>query len=124
MSGRSRARRILGWSAALLGLSFVVLTVTIVRLPSLRAARIDYTRCRIKMLERAMEVYRSKSGHYPPSLKDLGFVDGELRDAWDNPFVFELVDRRPVITSLGSDGRPGGEGDAADLSSLRNDSHC
>lgn len=124
MSGPSRARRILGWSAALLGLSFVVLTVTIVRLPSLRRARIDYTRCRIERLDRAMEVYRSKSGQYPPTLNDLGVDNRELRDAWDHPFHYDLVDGRPLITSFGSDGRPGGDGDAADLSNLRNVSHC
>ena len=125
MSGRSRAWRIFGWSTLALGVSLVAFVVVIVKLPCLRRARIDQTQLRIENLERTLNVYRSKSGHYPPTavgfaaLTDLGVGDRELRDAWDNPFRYELVDGRPVITSFGADGHPGGERDAADLSNLQ-----
>jgi general secretion pathway protein G len=123
MRQTSRARRILRWSAAAAGLSFVVLTMTIVKLPSLRRARIDQTRLGIENLERALTVYRSKSGQYPPTTVGFaalsGLGDWELRDGWGNPYRYQLVEDRPVIISFGADGLPGGEGDDADISSLR-----
>jgi general secretion pathway protein G len=120
--GRSRPFRIVRWTALVLGLSFVVLTVTIVNLPALRRARIDRTRLGIEKLERALTVYRSKSGQYPPTAVGFaalsGLGDWELRDGWGSPYRYQLVEDRPVITSFGADGLPGGEGDDADISNL------
>ena len=114
MSGRPRALRILGWSLALLGVTFVVVTMTIVKF--------DQTRLGIENLERALNSYRSRSGHYPPTAVGFavlsGLDDWRLRDAWGNPYRYQLVEDRPVITSFGADGLPGGKGDDADISNL------
>lgn len=81
----------------------------------------------------AVELYRLETGRYPEELGDLVSkpqgVDrwngpyirkmSQLKDPWGN----ELVIQRPGvngafdIVSYGADGRPGGEGDDADISS-------
>lgn len=74
-------------------------------------------------LERALKAHLAKTGRYPDvttgfaALIDLEIVDKEPRDGWGNPYRYELVDGRPIITSFGSDARRGGDGDAADITS-------
>ena len=88
-----------------------------------RHARADRTRLDIENLETALKLYRARTGQYPDAatgwaaLVETQILDKEPRDQWGNPYRYETMDgRRPVITSLGSDGLPGGTGDAADLS--------
>ena len=77
-----------------------------------RHARADRTRLEI-----------GSTGRYPDvttgfaALIDLGIVDKGPRDGWGNPYRYELLDGRPIITSFGSDARRGGDGDAADITS-------
>ena len=134
MSGRSRAWRIVRRSLTLVGtalatlLALGLLFVLVSSLGWIRSdrghARREVTRLSIGNLENALKLHFAKTGRYPDSatgfaaLIDLGIIDRQPRDAWGNPFRYELVDGRPVITSFGADGRPGGEGDSADISSL------
>ncbi len=37
-------------------------------------------------------------------------------DPWDNEYVYMIESGKPVITSYGKDGTPGGEGNDADIS--------
>jgi len=59
-----------------------------------------------------------KSAQYPEN----GYLQkrGILKDPWGNEYQYENLGSRkkPRIYSLGADGRPGGEGDDADISNL------
>ena len=79
----------------------------------------------------AIELYRLETGQFPESLSDLVKRPQGL-ERWSGPYVRkqsqlldpwgnELVIQRPGehgdfdLISYGADGRPGGEGDAADI---------
>ncbi len=46
-----------------------------------------------------------------------GFLKKVPEDPWNTPFIYESDGNKYVIKSLGSDKKPDGQGDAADLSS-------
>jgi general secretion pathway protein G len=89
------------------------------------------TMVQLEKLSSAVELYRLETGTYPDDLVDLveqpQGVDrwagpyirkkSQLKDPWGN----EIVIQRPGQTgafdliSYGGDGRPGGDGDAADI---------
>src|SRR5262249_45266498 len=103
-------------------LAVSVTSTVLVARPAEINRRRDRTTLDIAMLENALKLYRAKSGHYPDSatgfaaLLDVQIIDKEPRDAWGNLYRYQIVEGRPVITSLGADGLPGGEGDNADIS--------
>ena len=69
-------------------------------------------------------MYRGTHGRYP--LEHEGFralVKAKLlkqppKDPWGHALTYALRDGEPVVISLGADGAPGGDEDAADISSL------
>ncbi len=87
----------------------------------------------IEGLRGALDLYLLDVGRYPETRAGLGALlsdDGRspgwngpyLRepavpaDPWGNAYGYELTKvGEPLVFSLGSDGAPGGEGDAADL---------
>lgn len=97
--------------------------------PSARVkAQVDIT-----MIAMALEEYAiNNSGHYPESLEVLvtpdangrayleGY-DGKIpKDPWHNEYRYEMPGEKhpkPRVFSYGSDGAPGGTGDAADIDS-------
>ncbi len=116
----------------------VVLTVAIgtVALNYLGGAKADAARLQISQIEAGLDLYRLDLGRYPTEREGLDALieaprgedkwngpylrkSGALIDPWGNAFSYDAptsgVDY--AVTSLGSDGSPGGEGDAADLSS-------
>ena len=100
------------------------------RYPDLQASRADWTRMSIRDLESVLEGYARNKGHFPSETEGLGplvttgMLAAEPRDAWGQPYHYALVDGRPVITSFGSDGRPGGQGPDADISNLWPELHA
>jgi len=109
----------LGLGLGLILMTFVVATGGI---PHGATPRRDRTVLDIAMLENGLKLYRARTGHLPDSttgfaaLLDVQIIDRMPKDAWGNPYRYELVDGRPVITSFGADGLPGGDGVNADLS--------
>ena len=79
----------------------------------------------VKTAHNALEMYRGTTGRYPDP--DQGFAQLIKRrtlkkppkDPWGNELKWELdaTTGEPVVISLGSDGKPGGEEDAADIRS-------
>ena len=85
----------------------------------------------LDVLGASLDAYRDELGVYPTTAEGLGILAGDpswsgpypsadaLLDPWGNPYRY----RSPVrdggggyeLISLGADGRPGGEGEAADL---------
>jgi general secretion pathway protein G len=90
----------------------------------------------MKNLESAVELYYLDTGSYPPAdtgLKGLlqappnvaGWrgpylkTDGGIRDPWGQPFTYAFPGEHGAydITSLGRDGKQGGEGEDKDITS-------
>ncbi|MFN7734019.1 MAG: type II secretion system major pseudopilin GspG [Pirellula sp.] len=93
-----------------------------------------------KLLRGAIENFRLDIGRYPTQLEGLAaliarpsdasiasrwrgpYLDGDLPlDPWKNPYIYSIpgaAGRPFALYSLGSDGKRGGEGDAADIGML------
>lgn len=116
-----------------------VVTVNIVRKPG--EARVAAARLQIKQLQTALQMYRTEQGRYPTQEQSLqalvqkpdrepvprsypaeGYLESSRvpLDPWGNEFIYLAPGRKGElyeILSYGSDREPGGEDDAADLSS-------
>lgn len=115
-----------------------IVTVSIVRKPG--EARVAAAKMQLRQLQTALQVYRTEQGRLPTQAQGLealvqrpvtepippnypaeGYLESRQlpRDPWNNPFVYLVPGRAGEayeILSYGSDGEPGGDGDAADLS--------
>ena len=98
-------------------------------------SEVKVARAQIDALQKALEQYRVDAGHYPSTQQGLQALvvkpAGEAR--WGGPYLMKAVPRDPWhndyqyrqpgehaeydLLSLGRDGRPGGEGENADLTS-------
>lgn len=98
-------------------------------------ARIDSARIQLRNLESALELYHLDVGNYPTSEQGLAALlappqgvvnwsgpylrgkDG-FSDPWGNPYLYKSPGAGAAfdLTSLGRDGRPGGEGQDGDIS--------
>ena len=95
-------------------------------------AKSGEAKIKIQHLQGQIEMFRLEVGKYPSSLQELvrapGGAEGrwngpyakdaDLKDAWGNDYSYAVPGQgKPFdLTSLGSDGRPGGEGEAKDVS--------
>lgn len=98
----------------------------------LHAARVARVNADLESLSRACRLFEINMGHSPRALEHLWksppnagrwkgpyVEDPNPRDPWGNPYRLELSGPRPQIVCLGADGKPGGTGQAADLTSRR-----
>lgn len=83
----------------------------------------------MKLIEGALDAYRLDMGRYPEALNELmqstnprwdgPYLPREVpADPWGNPYIYSVPgeDGAPYkLLSYGRDGRPGGEGDDADI---------
>lgn len=96
-------------------------------------SEVKTARAQIKALEDALDQYRLDVGHYPSSEQGLAALNaqpaGEAR--WQGPYLRKNVPNDPWgrayeyqapgshgeydLSSLGNDGQPGGDGEAADI---------
>lgn len=92
-------------------------------------ARRDAVLSQISSLGSALDAYRLDVGQYPDSLEGLvrntsgratwngPYLRGDVpNDPWGNPYVYSSTGRDYTLMSYGADGRPGGEGNDADIS--------
>jgi general secretion pathway protein G len=101
-------------------------------------ARVTRAASDIRAIETALDLYRLDNFKYPTSEQGLqalvkqpadpsitnyrseGYLPAVPKDPWNNPYVYASpgADGRPYeITTYGKDGKPGGEGYDADISS-------
>lgn len=106
------------------------------------AAKEATARSQIEMLGAALDAYRLDTGRYPTTEQGLAALwtapAGEPRpaswrgpylrkeipsDPWQHPYVYRSPAQESrggyELLSLGEDGRPGGEGEAADIASWK-----
>jgi general secretion pathway protein G len=99
-------------------------------------ARSGTARAQIKNIESALELYYLDSGSYPSAQDGLAALvkqppgsqnwkgpymkqQSGLNDPWGKPYVYASPGKAAAfeIVSLGRDGKPGGEGEDADIQS-------
>ena len=93
-------------------------------------ARVTAAKSNIATLKSALAIYRLDNGDYPTAeqgLKALAvqpsppppawrpYVQEEPKDPWGRDYVYAVSGTSFTITSLGKDGKPGGEGVDADI---------
>ena len=98
-------------------------------------SEVTIARAQIEGFEKALDLYRLEMGRYPSTeqgLLALSSKPAEGAEKWNGPYLSKAVPRDPWghayiyrnpgskgafdIISNGSDGKPGGVGEAADLS--------
>jgi general secretion pathway protein G len=91
-------------------------------------------RAQIDGLEKALDQYRLDTGHYPSAEQGLNALNERPSnepnwagpylkralplDPWGRPYIYKMPGERGSdfdLLSLGKDGQPGGQGDAADI---------
>ncbi len=118
----------------IIGLLATVVMINV--LPSQDRAMVEKARADIAVLEQAVELYRLEMLSFPENGDGLtalvsappnlarperyrtgGYIRRLPEDPWGNPYYYLIPGRQSAydIYSLGSDGREGGEGDAADI---------
>jgi general secretion pathway protein G len=97
----------------------------------------DIAKAQMEEIKSAIELYRFDLGHYPPENQGLAALStmppgidptkwppgGYLsqytslpNDPWGHPYVYKYeAGSQPKIICYGSDGEPGGSGDASDI---------
>lgn len=104
---------ILGLIAAAVGIAVV---------PQLDKAKQERAALDIKNIEGALKIFYAKKGNYPDTgtglraLVDTQALESVPKDPWGNDYIYMNEGGKPVITSYGRDGAPGGEGTDADIS--------
>ncbi len=115
-----------------------IVGVSVLRRPG--EARVSAARLQLKTFKSALQLYRMEQGRYPTQAQGLdalcvkpaadpvpelypedGYLDSRRlpNDPWSHPYLYLVPGRAGEayeVLSYGSDGEPGGEGDAADLS--------
>ena len=105
-------------------LGLIAAAVGIAVIPKLEEARRDRAALDIKAIEGAMKLYYAKKGNYPDTssglkaLVDTQNLEKMPLDPWNHEYVYINEGGKPIITSYGADGAPGGEGPDADVSNL------
>ena len=104
-------------------------------------SKVTAARTQIRTLESALSTMRLEIGRYPTENEGLALLvnrpaDEQTRSAWRGPYLdndlpndpwgqpyryavpesdFSGYDAKPIVYSLGQDGRPGGEGPNSDI---------
>lgn len=105
---------ILGLIAAAVGVAVV---------PQLSHAKVERAKMDIGNIGNALKLYYTQKGKYPDSGEGLqALVTGHQlesmpKDPWGHDYVYTLENGKPVVTSYGADGAPGGQDDDQDISS-------
>ncbi|MFH0879755.1 MAG: type II secretion system major pseudopilin GspG [Lentisphaerota bacterium] len=115
-----------------------IVSINILRKPG--EARVAAARMQIKQLQTAMQIYKTEQGRLPTQQQGLdalvikpntdpvpehypdeGYLESRKlpRDPWGGDYIYLIPGRKGEVFEIicyGSDGEPGGEKDAADLS--------
>jgi general secretion pathway protein G len=106
----------------IIGLLATIVVINV--MPAADRAAVTKARADIATLEQGVEMYRLDNMRYPTSEEGLqALVNGNYvrrlpDDPWNNPYRYAAPgpEGRPFqISSLGADGREGGDGDNADI---------
>jgi len=103
-------------------IGLIAAAVTVAVVPRLQEAQVSRAKLDIATIEGSLKLYYAKKGNYPDtatglkSLVDAQLLDKMPQDPWNHDYIYVLERGKPIITSYGRDGVPGGEGPDADIS--------
>lgn len=106
----------------IIGLLATIVIINV--MPAAERASLTKAKADIATLEQGIEMYRLRNMRYPTNDEGLQALvsDNVVRrlpnDPWNHPYVYAQpgAEGRPFqVTSLGADGREGGEGENADI---------
>ncbi|WP_319951608.1 type II secretion system major pseudopilin GspG [Sphingomonas canadensis] len=112
----------------IIGIVATLVVVNVIDRPD--EARVTATKSDIKTLRTALSMYRLDNGDYPTAEQGLNalyaaptpappawraYVQDAPKDKWGRDYVYARQGGGYTITSLGRDGKPGGEGSDADI---------
>ncbi|MFB9067196.1 type II secretion system protein GspG [Pseudofulvimonas gallinarii] len=90
-------------------------------MPGFTGGQVNAAKAQVNTVSTAVEAYYMENGRYPETLRELvgkGLKEAQLKDPWKTDIVY----RRPGeggrdfdIISYGQDGKPGGDGNNADI---------
>ena len=99
----------------------------------LRSGQVNTAKIQMKQIGSSLDMYFASCGSYPstddglnalieapgdcPTWGPESYIQKLPKDPWNNEFQYEREGSNYVLTSLGGDGRPGGTGADADISS-------
>ena len=113
-------------------LSIIGVVVSFQVVGQMDRAKVDVAALQLRQLQGALMLFALDTHRYPTDEEGLGALlvppdalsnwrgpyvknDHALGDPWGQPLQYQLVGDGYVLTSLGADRRPGGEGAAAEL---------
>ena len=73
------------------------------------------TRHAFERIDAALAQYHARNGRYPADLSELQLDWRDEKDGWRRAWLYGLVAGKPVVESLGRDGKRGGIGTDSDL---------
>lgn len=98
-------------------------------------SEVKTARAQIEALEKALDMYRLDTGHYPATEQGLAALNVKPQnepkwsgpylkkevplDPWGKPYIYKVPGEKGTefdLMSLGKDSKPGGEGENADIS--------
>ena len=103
--------------------------ITPIVLDRLATSQVKNTRLAMNQIVQALALYNTDCGAYPSSLEGLQkqdectswgptpYLKKEIKDAWGKSFVYEKTEGDYILKSLGKDGREGGDGVNAEITS-------
>ncbi|WP_395095278.1 hypothetical protein [Armatimonas sp.] len=108
--------------ALLVGLVAFLITALVVlqSLPQILTGRTFYngsTWMAMYRVNQRIQEYEKDHGKLPASLADLPLTKDENLDSWKRPLLYERHEGKAILTTLGRDGKLGGEGVDEDYTS-------
>ena len=103
---------------AIIGTIMTVVAVNVLGIFS--ESNVENTKIQMSSVDNILTMHRTLRKQYPDSLEEVSskFKGGEVpTDAWGNPFDYSCTDdcRGYTLTSLGEDGKSGGDETSADI---------
>jgi general secretion pathway protein G len=105
-------------------IGLIAAAVTVNVMGSLADAKIKQTKTDLHTLENCLDLYKIEKGRYPTTEEGLAALVAagkckNVKDPWGNPYVYLNPGQAHPdsfdVKSYGADGKPGGEGENADL---------
>ena len=123
-ASRARGFSLIEMIAVLVLIGIVATLVVRNVMPQFTGGQTNAAKAQVSAMSTTVEAYYMENGKYPDSLQQLvgkyGLRESQLKDPWGN----EIVYRRPGeggrdfdLVSYGRDGKPGGDGNNADIGS-------
>ena len=105
-----------------LAFGLIVTSVALSQVGGTRSRDVRYeqktTRTSLARIDKILGKYRAQNKRYPRSLGELELNWTTAQDGWRRPWLYSSVAGKPLVESLGRDGKRGGIGTDSDLSNV------